>query len=95
MTMTQAGGGVSHEAHNLSQAGATPAPATTLISATEVCRRLGVTKKTLWTYRREPALAFPDAVELPRGLLRFRESEVDAWISQRTTRSIRRSDPPI
>lgn len=53
-----------------------------LMDAKEVASLLGVQQRTVWDYRKQGKL---DAVELGHGCLRFKQSEVDRFIAQRTT----------
>jgi excisionase family DNA binding protein len=53
-----------------------------LLTAREVAERLGVSPATVLRWVRRGELP---AIRLPSGAIRFRESELEAWLEQRAT----------
>ncbi len=54
-----------------------------LLTAREVADKLGVSAETVLRWRRKGLIP---AIELPGGAIRFRENELDEWLTARATR---------
>jgi excisionase family DNA binding protein len=55
---------------------------TPLLTARQVAELLGVSSETILRYVRRAELP---AIRLPGGAIRFREDQLDAWLSERAT----------
>lgn len=55
----------------------------TYLTPDEVAARLAISKHTLSAWRRIPERRGPPWIEVG-GLIRYRESELDAWLASRT-----------
>lgn len=63
-----------------------------LIDITEVCRRAGISKTTIW--RKLKAGAFPRPVYLSEQCRRWKAHELDAWIASLPISSSSPTAPP-
>lgn len=65
---------------------------TILIDKPEFARRLGSSVATIDRYRRrareDPSFNFPPCAVLPSGVVRWRSSDVETWISERFQQAV-------
>ena len=61
---------------------ASPTPATRILRKRDVLLKISVSSTTLWRMQR--AGIFPKSFPISRGLVGWRESDIDAWIDRRS-----------
>jgi predicted DNA-binding transcriptional regulator AlpA len=49
----------------------------------ELLQLLGISRVTLWTWRRNPKMRFPAGVQLGPNTVAWRRSDIEAWLSTR------------
>lgn len=57
----------------------TPAAVKCFLSYEQVAARYGISRQTLWRWRKDPALGFPETVQLGSGTIRWRVSDLEAY----------------
>jgi predicted DNA-binding transcriptional regulator AlpA len=59
---------------------------TTLVRDKELAARLGVSLVTLWRMRQDPALEFPQKIQISKGIGGTRLSDVSTWLERRSAK---------
>ncbi len=57
-----------------------------LLSLAAIARLLNVNRQTLWRWRKNPALDFPQPYQLAPNTPRWRSADLERWLASRRTR---------